>query len=71
VLAGSPAESAGIKAGDVIVAVNDQPVKSWLDARRLIFGRVNTAVKLSYRSGDVHKTANVIRYPFVTMPNGM
>lgn len=71
VLAGSPAESAGIQAGDFIVAVNDQPVTSWLDARRLIFGRVNTPVKLSYRSGDVHKTANVIRYTFVSMPNGM
>lgn len=71
VLVGSPAELAGIKAGDLIVAVNEQPVKDWLEARRLIFGRVNTEVKLSYRSGGTEKTVNVIRYPFVSMPNGM
>jgi len=51
VLAGSPAELAGIKAGDLILAVNDQPVKNWLEARRLIFGRANTPVKVSYRTG--------------------
>ena len=71
VLAGSPAEIAGIKAGDFIVAVNDQPVKNWQEARRLIFGRVNTPVTLTCRSGDSEKTANVTRYPFVSMPNGM
>lgn len=71
VLPSSPADVAGIKPGDVLVAVNDQPVHNWLEARRLMFGRVDTAVKLTYRSGDVDRTANVIRYPFVTMPNGM
>ena len=71
VLASSPADLAGIKPGDSIVAVDDQPVANWLEARRLIFGRVNTAVKLTYRSGDTTKSANVVRYPFVTMPNGM
>lgn len=70
-LPSSPADVAGIKSGDVVVAVNDQPVHNWLEARRLIFGRVDTAVKITYRSGDVDRTANVIRYPFVTMPNGM
>lgn len=71
VLAGSPAEIAGIKAGDFIVAVNDHPVKNWQEARRLIFGRVNAPVTLTYRSGDSAKTASVTRYPFVSMPNGM
>jgi membrane-associated protease RseP (regulator of RpoE activity) len=71
VLAGSPAQLAGIKAGDLIVAVNEQAVNDWQEARRLIFGRVDTGVKLSYRSGDMDKTVNVIRYPFVSMPNGI
>lgn len=71
VLPGSPADLAGIRADDSIVAVDDQPVKNWIEARRLIFGRVNTAVTLTYASGDAIKRASVVRYPFVTMPNGM
>jgi len=35
---GFPAEAAGIKAGDRIVAINDQPVASWYDLRSLIVG---------------------------------
>lgn len=71
VLPSSPADLAGIRSGDSIVAVDDQAVKDWIEARRLIFGRVNTAVKLTYTSGGTTKSANVVRYPFVTMPNGM
>jgi len=71
VLPNSPADFAGIKAGDKIVAVNNQPVNTWLEARRLLFGRASTVVKVTYRSGELDRAVQVIRYPYVDMPNGM
>ena len=35
---GSPAEEAGIEVGDVIVAVNGEPVNDIEEARRALFG---------------------------------
>lgn len=71
VVPGSPADLGGIKAGDSIVAVDDQPVTNWADARRLIFGRINTPVKVTYRSGGVDKTVNLVRYAVTNMQAGM
>jgi membrane-associated protease RseP (regulator of RpoE activity) len=67
VVPGSPADLGGIKAGDSIIAVDDQPVTNWADARRLIFGRKGTSVKVTYRSGGVDKTANLVRYAVTNM----
>jgi serine protease Do len=58
--AGSPAVAAGIKSGDVIISVNDQPVK---DARALA-KRISalppgTSVKLGIVSGGTEKTVTV------------
>lgn len=71
VVPGSPADLGGIKSGDSIVAIDDQPVNNWADARRLIFGRKNTPVKVTYRSGGVDKTVNLMRYAFTDMQAGM
>jgi regulator of sigma E protease len=35
-LPGTPADRAGLKAGDRITAINDQPVTTWYDVRRLV-----------------------------------
>lgn len=37
--AGTPAERAGIRAGDVVVAVDDEPVRSWNDVSWLVLRR--------------------------------
>lgn len=49
VLEGNPAEKAGVKAGDVIIAVNDQPSVDWTadKAASTIRGEVGTTVKLT------------------------
>ena len=59
----SPADRAGMKAGDSIIAVNDQLVTNVADIRRLVFGRVNTPVKIAYRSGVAEKTVTINRSP--------
>jgi S1-C subfamily serine protease len=71
VIPGSPADRAGIKPGDVIVAVDDKSVSNWSDARRLMFGLVNTPVALLYRSAGVDKTVQLVRSPFINTPRGM
>jgi len=69
--AGSPAEKAGIKAGDLIVAVNDAQVANSGDARRLLFGRANTEVRVTYRSGDTEKTVTLTRIPMTEVMAGL
>jgi len=54
VLTGNPAEKAGLQAGDVIAAVNDQPSLDW-DADKTageIRGEAGTTVKLVVARGD-------------------
>lgn len=61
VAANSPAEGAGLKSGDSITKINDQSVTNWSDARRLLFGRAGTAVKVTYQSGSVERSALMMR----------
>lgn len=63
----SPADIGGIKSGDSIVAIDDQLVNNWTDDRRLLFGRKNTPVKVTYRSNGVDKTVTLIRHAFTDM----
>lgn len=67
---GSPAERAGIKAGDSIVAIDGQPVTNDTDARRLSFGRVNTPVNVTYRSGGAVTTVALMRASFSSLQPG-
>jgi membrane-associated protease RseP (regulator of RpoE activity) len=62
-----PLAEAGIRPGDFIIAVDDQPVTNVADGRRMFFGRANTPVKVTYRSGGTDKTVNLIRYPVTSM----
>ena len=64
VASGSPADQAGIKAGDVIVAVNGQKVANAKDARSLLFGRVGEPVDLTVRTGKTERTVTLFRGSF-------
>ncbi len=57
ILPGTPAEKAGLKAGDVVTAVDGQSTKGWTadDAVNHIRGRAGTAVKLEVsRNGQTY-----------------
>lgn len=58
---GSPAELVGIKAGYIIVAVDGQPVGNWADARKMLFGRAGTQVKVTFSDGATEKTEALTR----------
>jgi len=63
VLTGNPAEKAGLKAGDTIVAVNDQSTIDWQADKTadIIRGEVGTTVKLSIVRGSDTKEFTVTR----------
>lgn len=63
VLEGNPAKEAGVLAGDVILAVNDQPTKS-LDTMKVaekIRGQAGTTVKLKLLRGADQKDISITR----------
>lgn len=63
ILPNNPAEKAGLLAGDVIVAVNDQSAKDWTSdkAASAIRGEVGTTVKIEVLRGTETKTFTVTR----------
>lgn len=64
--AGSPAEKAGIKAGDEIIAVGDEQVTDigYQTAYEKILGESGTAVSLMVRSGETDTPMEVVRGDF-------
>jgi len=52
VMPGLPAFQAGLKAGDVIEAVNGAPVAAWNEMRSLVTGSSSGTVQLTVRRGD-------------------
>jgi regulator of sigma E protease len=60
VMPGSPAEKAGLRAGDAILAVNGQPVEHFYDVMRLVSASPGREVTLTIRRGastiEVHAT---------------
>ncbi len=53
---GMPADQAGLKAGDRIVAVDGVPVSTWEEMRILINGRPDEAVRLEFERDGRHLT---------------
>lgn len=67
-LKGSPAESAGVQAGDVILSVNDTVVShaTTEEVVRLIRGEIGTSVKLLVQRGGERKELSVKRAEIVS-----
>ncbi|HWO23251.1 MAG TPA: site-2 protease family protein [Kofleriaceae bacterium] len=53
---GSPADTAGLVPGDLIVALDDQPVPHWLDLDQRLQAEPNKAFKLTWRRAAGGKT---------------
>jgi regulator of sigma E protease len=60
VLPGSPAEKAGIKAGDVIVSVADREVETWQAAQMRIVPRANKQVPIVIRRDGQRQELTVV-----------
>ena len=57
---GSPADRAGLKLGDVILAINDQPINSGNDLVQIVSSsRIGSRVKVEYLRDGKAKTASV------------
>lgn len=63
ILPGNPAERAGLKAGDIITAINDQSTSGWTAEKTAaqIRGDVDTTVRLDIKRGDETKEVAVTR----------
>jgi len=62
-ISGSPAEAAGLKAGDVIIGVDGQSIANFSsdEAAALIRGEAGSKVELTIRRGEVEKKISVVR----------
>lgn len=58
-LPGEPAEKAGLKAGDVVVAMEGQPVLSWDELAEKIHQRAGQATRLEVKRGEQTLTITV------------
>lgn len=56
VQAGSPAEKAGIKAGDVLISVDGQKVKEWNDLSEIVAETKNEPFEVTVLRNDAEKT---------------
>ena len=67
-LENSPAQKVGIKAGEVIVKVNDEASSDWSVEKVVskIRGEVGTSVKLTLLSGDQTREVSVVRQNIVS-----
>lgn len=65
---GSPAEQAGIGAGDQLLAIDGAPVRDVSLAQRLLFGRAQTSVGLLLKQRDELLEVSVVRAPLPAPP---
>jgi len=63
VVAGGPAERAGVRTGDVIVAIDGRPVSRWMlaDARLRFKATVGTRVRVTLQGGKLRQVAIALR----------
>lgn len=62
-----PADRAGIARGDLLLTVEQEPVRDPHLARRLLFGRAGTPVALSVKRGDEYVDVVLTRAPLMAM----
>ncbi len=48
IVEGQPAEAAGMKAGDIIVEINGEPIKTWKELTAIIHSIPNTPINIHY-----------------------
>ena len=63
----SPAALAGIVSGDYLVAVEHQPVSNVTDARRLLFGKPNVAVSITFRRAETTTDITLVRVSYASL----
>lgn len=64
VVPGSPADSVGVVAGDILEAVESLPVQSPKDASRILFGEWGIPVRIGFRRDSTLYNRIAIRAPF-------
>jgi len=52
ILEGQPAQLAGMKEGDKILAIDGEPIEAWSELTEIIRAQPNTAIKLQYQRGE-------------------
>src|SRR5207302_2767740 len=55
----SPAESAGIRAGDQLVTIDGQPIENRQDAQRIIYGQAGQEISIVLKRGNQQLTVPV------------
>ena len=56
----SPAEAAGLQAGDLLLEVNQTPVQSTEDLQTMILANLGTPTELTYQRGDQIQTVTLV-----------
>lgn len=57
---GKPAEKAGLRGGDRIVAINNDPIRTWDDLRLLVSMHPETPLQVRYERNGVQQTTTLV-----------
>ncbi|HEX7319054.1 MAG TPA: RIP metalloprotease RseP [bacterium] len=59
-----PADKAGMKTGDIVISINNQPVRTWDEMVERIRPAKNVTMNFEWTHGAEHKTASITPLPF-------